>query len=89
VIGIVARNHALGRLLVAYMVMTIAEYGQWLALIVYAYTRGGASAAGLVVILQLVPSLLLAPVISAHLSRLGAARLLTGSYAATTAALAC
>ena len=89
VVKVVARNHALRRLLVAYMVMTIAEYGQWLALIVYAYIRGGATAAGVVVILQLVPSLLLAPVVSARLSRLGAARLLTWSYAASTLSLAC
>ena len=73
VIGGVARNRALARLLLAYLVMIIAEFGQWLALIVYAYARGGASEAGLVVILQLIPSMLLAPVISAHLARVGGA----------------
>jgi hypothetical protein len=89
VIGVVARNHALTRLLLAYLVMIVAEFGEWLALIVYAYVRGGASAAGLVVILQLIPSMLLAPLISAQLARIGVARLLAGAYAAATATLGC
>jgi len=89
VIGVVARNHALTRLLLAYLAMVVAEFGEWLAVIVYAYVRGGASAAGLVVILQLIPSMLLAPVISAKLARVGVARLLAGAYAAATASLGC
>ena len=89
VIGVVARNDALTRLLLAYLVMIVAEFGEWLALIVYGYARGGASAAGAVVILQLIPSLLLAPLISAHLARIGVARLLACAYAAAAASLAC
>jgi hypothetical protein len=89
VIGVVARNHALTRLLLAYLVMIVAEFGEWLAVIVYAYLRGGASAAGLVVIVQLIPSMFLAPLISAHLARIGVARLLACAYAAATAALGC
>jgi hypothetical protein len=89
VIGVVARNHALTRLLLAYLVMIVAEFGEWLAVIVYAYVRGGASAAGLVAILQLIPSMLLAPLISAQLARIGLARLLAGAYAAATATLGC
>jgi hypothetical protein len=89
VIRVVAHNPSLTRLLLAYLVLIIAEFGEWLALIVYAYIRGGASAAGLVVILQLIPSMLLAPVISAQLSRVGAARLLAGAYAVAAATLAC
>ncbi len=79
VIGVVARNHVLTRLLLAYLVMIVAEFGEWLAVIVYAYIRGGASAAGLVVILQLIPSMLLAPLISAKLTHIGVARLLAGA----------
>ena len=89
VIGVVARNHALTRLLFAYLVMIVAEFGEWLAVIVYAYVRGGASAAGLVVIVQLIPSMFLAPLISAQLARIGVARLLACAYAAATAALGC
>ena len=88
-IGVVARNHALTRLLLAYLVMIVAEFGQWLAVIVYAYTRGGASGAGLVVILQAIPSMFLAPLITARLARIGVARLLAGAYAAAAATLGC
>jgi len=89
VIGVVARNRSLARLVLVYAVMIVAEFGQWLALIVYAYLRGGTSAAGLVAILQLLPSMLLAPLISARLSRLGPGRLLLVAYLAATATLAC
>ena len=89
VLGVVARNHALTRLLLAYLVMIVAEFGQWLAVIVYAYARGGASAAGLVVILQLIPSMLLAPLITARLARISVARVLAGAYAAAAATLGC
>lgn len=89
VIGVVARNRALTRLLLAYLAMIIAEFGEWLAVIVYAYLRGGASAAGLVAILQLIPSMLLAPLISAKLARMGVARLLAGAYTAATVSLGC
>src|SRR5271165_397265 len=89
VIGVVVRNHVLARLLLAYLVMIVAEFGEWLAVIVYAYIRGGASAAGLVAILQLIPSMLLAPLISAKLAHIGVARLLAGAYAAAAATLGC
>jgi hypothetical protein len=89
VVGVVARNRSLTRLVLAYAVMIVAEFGQWLAVIVYAFARGGASASGLVAILQLVPAMLLAPVISARLSRLGPGRLLMIAYVAATATLAC
>jgi Na+/melibiose symporter-like transporter len=89
VIGVVARNRSLTRLVLAYAAMIVAEFGQWLALIVYAYLRGGASAAGLVAIVQLIPSMLLSPLISARLSRVGPGRLLMLAYVAATTTLAC
>ena len=89
VIGVVARNRSLTRLVLAYALMIVAEFGQWLAVLVYAFARGGASESGLVAILQLVPAMLLAPVISARLSGLGPGRLLMFAYVAATATLAC
>ncbi|HEX3511023.1 MAG TPA: cyclic nucleotide-binding domain-containing protein [Solirubrobacteraceae bacterium] len=89
VVAEIVRNRALTRLLLAYLVLSIAEFGEWLSLIIYAYARGGASAAGLVAIVQLIPSMLLAPAITARLSRIGAGRLLTLAYLAAAAALAC
>ena len=85
----ISRNHALGRLLGAYLLLIVAEIGEWLALIIYAYARGGASAAAAVAIIQLLPAMLLAPVITAHLSGLGSGRLLRLGYAASVVTLAC
>ena len=85
----ISRNRALGRLLGAYLLLIVAEFGEWLALIIYAYARGGTSAAAVVAIVQLLPAMLLAPVITAHLSRLGSARLLRLGYAASAVTLAC
>ena len=85
----ISRNHALARLLVAYLLRMVAEFGEWLALLIYAYDRGGASSAAAVALLQLLPSILLAPVITAHLSRLGPGRLLRWSYVACVVTLAC
>ena len=89
VVAQISRNRALTRLLVAYALLVVAECGEWLALIIYAYARGGASAAAVVAIVQLIPSMLFGPVITAHLSRLGAARLLRLAYMASAATLAC
>lgn len=88
VLRLVGDNAALGRLMGAYFLMTVAEYGEWITLLVYAYKHGGASASGLVALAQLLPSIVLAPVISAHGARLGVARLLALSYVAEAVMLA-
>jgi hypothetical protein len=87
VLAEIRRNGALTRLLLAYAILIVAEFGEWLSLIVYAYDRGGASAAGLVTLLQLVPAIVLAPLISARLVRLGAGRALTLGYCAVAVSL--
>ena len=76
----IARNRALARLLLAYFVNILAEYGQWIAILVYAYQRGGATQAGLAVIIQLIPSILLAPIVSSQAGRLGVVRVAVGCY---------
>jgi hypothetical protein len=88
VLRLVAFNNALARLMAAYLAMTVAEYGQWITLLVYAYKHGGASTAGAVALVQLIPSIVLAPIISAHGSKLGAARLLVLCYLASSVMLA-
>ncbi|HMD57539.1 MAG TPA: cyclic nucleotide-binding domain-containing protein [Solirubrobacteraceae bacterium] len=88
VVRIVGSNGALSRLMLAFLVMTFVEYGEWIALLVYAYKRGGASTAGLVALAQLIPSMVLAPIISAHGARIGIARLLACCYLASTLMLA-
>lgn len=83
-----ASNSSLGRLLAAFAAITLVEYGQWITILVFAYKHGGSSAAGLVALAQLLPSVILAPVIGAHLQRFGVARVLAGCYAVSTLALA-
>ncbi len=88
VLRLVGDNSALARLMGAFLAMTVVEYGEWITLLVYAYGHGGASAAGLVALAQLAPSIVLAPIISAHGARMGVARLLVACYMASTLALA-
>jgi Na+-transporting methylmalonyl-CoA/oxaloacetate decarboxylase gamma subunit len=89
VIDTVSRNRSLVRLLAAYLVNVLVEYGEWITLLVYAYRRGGASEAGLVAVAQLLPSIVLGPVLTAHGSRFGIVRLLLISFAVEAVSLGC
>jgi hypothetical protein len=84
---LVGENTTLSRLQGAFLVMTLVEYGEWITLLVYAYKQGGAPAAGLVALAQLIPSILLAPIVSAHASRIGPVRLLVLCYATSAVML--
>lgn len=82
------------RVLVAYLVFNTAEWATWIAVLVWAFDRGGAGAAALIAVVQLVPSAVVAPVASALGDRLPRGRALALGYAAqgatmlvTTAAL--
>lgn len=57
----VARDPRLFRIELAYFGFNMTEYATWVAILVYAYHRGGAAAAGAVAAIQLVPSGLVAP----------------------------
>jgi Cyclic nucleotide-binding domain/Major Facilitator Superfamily len=80
VVGAVARNRALAAVMVAYAVFSATQNAVWIAMLVYAYDRGGAGTAGAVAVAQLIPAALLAPVAAAVADRRSPVRVLVGGY---------
>lgn len=90
----VARDPTLLRVVGAYVLFILTEYSVWIAMLVYAYSRGGPLVAGVVALAQLVPAALGAPVFAALVDRRSPVVLLAGGYlvqaggmAATAAAI--
>jgi MFS family permease len=65
----------------AYAGFTVAEYGVWIGMMVYAYDQGGATTAGLVAIAQLIPAAIVAPLVAPIADRRSPVLLLAGGYA--------
>src|SRR5215813_9724315 len=82
-----AGNSALRRGVGGYALFRLTEYSVWIAMLVYAYSRGGATTAGVVALAQLVPAALLAPVFAALADRRSPVVLLAGGYLAQAAAV--
>jgi len=82
-----AGNRALRRVVAGYALFTLTEYSVWIAMLVYAYSRGGAAIAGVVALAQLVPAALLAPVFAALADRRSPVVLLAGGYLVQAAAM--
>ncbi len=73
-------NPALRRVGTAYALFVAAEFGIWIALLVFAYGHGGASAGTLIVLTQLVPCIVLSPFIGAFVDRQRPSRVLRIGY---------
>jgi len=57
-------NFRLFRIMVAYALFSVPEIAIWVGLLIFLYDRGGASAAGLIGGLSLVPAILISPLVS-------------------------
>jgi hypothetical protein len=80
VLAAVGRSPVLRRLMAGFLAFSISEWATWLAIVVYAYTRGGATEAATLAFLQLAPSIVIAPLASSLGDRYPRASVLVGTY---------
>jgi hypothetical protein len=77
---LVLGNPRLRRVVVAFAGFNLADWARWLAILLYAYERGGAVEAGAVSMLQLLPATIAAPIGAALGDRFRRDRVLLLSY---------
>jgi CRP-like cAMP-binding protein len=78
--GAVLRNSALRRVELAFLGFSLTEWGIWVAILVFAYGRGGAGEVALVAVLQLAPAAVVAPVAASFGDRYPRERVLLTAY---------
>jgi MFS family permease len=88
VVASVLRHPALRRMAGAFLAFSIGEWATWVAIVIYAYARGGATEAGLIAFVQLVPSIISAPIAGTLGDRYPRARVLFAGYIIQAAAMA-
>lgn len=71
----------LRRALLAYLAFTVAEWAVWIALLIWAYDRGGVAGASLMSIVQLLPAVVVAPLAATVGDRMHRGRALAVGYA--------
>src|ERR1700722_11727996 len=78
------RNPVLRRVGYAYALFGAAEFGVWIALLVFAYDHGGSGASLLMVLAQLIPCVVLGPFLGALADRRSPSRVLLVGYGLQT-----
>jgi MFS family permease len=76
----VLANHDLRRVLFSYFAFHIAEFGTWVAILLYAYEATGPASVGVVALVQLIPAALAAAPAAALGDRYPRHRVLTAGY---------
>jgi MFS family permease len=84
----VLRHPALRRMAGAFLAFSIGEWATWVAIVIYAYSRGGAAEAGLIAFIQLLPSIIIAPLAGSLGDRFPRARVLFAGYVVQSGAMA-
>ncbi|HTU97094.1 MAG TPA: cyclic nucleotide-binding domain-containing protein [Solirubrobacteraceae bacterium] len=77
----------LRRVEVAFSGFGVSEYGVWVVILVFAFRRGGTSAAGIVAAVQLLPASVVAPFAARLIDARGAPTTLCGGYLAQALSL--
>ena len=77
----VARDRHLLRLEVGFAGFAFAEHASWLAILVFAFERGGVGEAGIAAVVQLAPAIVVTPFAAYAGDRFRPARVLAAGYA--------
>jgi len=80
VFRLVLSNPRLRRVVLAFGAFNLADWARWLAVLIYAFERGGAVEAGAISLLQLLPAAVIAPIGAALGDRFPRERVLLLSY---------
>ncbi|MGH2895419.1 MAG: cyclic nucleotide-binding domain-containing protein, partial [Solirubrobacteraceae bacterium] len=80
-------SRRLRRVEVAFLGFGISEYGVWVVVLVFAFRRGGTTAAGVIAAVQLLPAAVVAPLAARLIDRRGAAATLCAGYVAQAVSL--
>ncbi len=87
VVAAVFHNASLRRVLAAFIGFSLAEWATWIAILVYAFNRGGATETGIAALIQLAPSAVVAPLAASFGDRMRRERALLIAYLVQVAAM--